>query len=90
MNINWKLRLMNKTTLTSLAAIIVGAVYAVLTELGVAPAIERTEVEAVIGAVITVLAALGVVVDPTTAGIGDSERAMGYAAPYEKQAGDDK
>ena len=29
----------------------------------------------------SVLASLGVVVDPTTAGVGDSERALGYGAP---------
>ena len=90
MNINWKLRLMNKTTLTSLLAIIVTAIYSICTELGYIPAIEQSEVETIIGAVITLLVALGIVVDPTTAGVGDSERAMGYAEPYAKQEGEGK
>ena len=30
---------------------------------------------------VNLLVALGVVVDPTTQGVGDSERAMGYTEP---------
>lgn len=33
--------------------------------------------------VLTFLGLIGVIVDPTTAGIGDSERAMGYTEPWE-------
>ena len=32
-----------------------------------------------------VLAILGVVVDPTTSGIGDSERAMSYEEPWQDE-----
>ena len=32
--------------------------------------------------VLTFLVLIGVIVDPTTAGIGDSERALGYEVPY--------
>ena len=32
--------------------------------------------------VLTFLGLIGVIVDPTTAGLGDSERAMGYAEPW--------
>lgn len=32
-----------------------------------------------------VLTILGVVVDPTTAGVGDSQRAMGYAEPWKDE-----
>lgn len=28
---------------------------------------------------------IGVIVDPTTAGLGDSERAMGYAEPWDDE-----
>ena len=34
-----------------------------------------------VNALFAVLALLGIVADPTTAGFGDSERAMGYARP---------
>ena len=33
--------------------------------------------------VLTFLWLIGVIVDPTTAGIGDSERAMGYEEPWD-------
>ena len=36
----------------------------------------------------SVLASLGVVVDPTTPGAGDSERALGYGAPPGRHAED--
>lgn len=39
------------------------------------------QVAAIINAVFAVLAILGVVVDPTTAGLSDSNRAMGYSVP---------
>ena len=39
-----------------------------------------------IGTVFALLALLGIVVDPTTEGIGDSERALGYDEPYPKHA----
>jgi len=42
--------------------------------------------------VLTFLGLIGVLVDPTTAGLGDSERAMGYAEPWDdnvnKEIGD--
>lgn len=36
----------------------------------------------VVNALFAVLAILGVVNDPTTAGVADSQRAMSYEAPY--------
>ena len=33
--------------------------------------------------VLTFLGLIGVIVDPTTAGLGDSERAMGYEEPWD-------
>ena len=37
---------------------------------------------AIVNAVFALLAILGVAVDPTTSGVGDSERAMGYTVPW--------
>lgn len=39
------------------------------------------QIAAIINAVFAVLTILGVVVDPTTAGLSDSNRAMGYSVP---------
>ena len=33
--------------------------------------------------VLTFLGLIGVIVDPTTAGLGDSDRAMGYQEPWD-------
>ena len=38
-------------------------------------------VASVVGTVFTLLAILGIVVDPTTEGVGDSLKAMGYEHP---------
>lgn len=78
---NWKLRLKNKTTLTTLLLTVITAVYAVLATLGVTPSITQEQTTNLVVAVIAILAALGVVVDPTTPGVSDSERVMGYTEP---------
>jgi phi LC3 family holin len=46
------------------------------------PEITQSLVLQLINQVLTFLGLIGVIVDPTTAGIGDSERAMGYETPY--------
>ena len=36
-------------------------------------------------AVLQVLSLLGLIVDPTTAGVADSQRALGYEEPYQQE-----
>ena len=43
----------------------------------------QAQLVASVGTVFTLLAILGIVADPTTAGVGDSEQAMGYDEPKE-------
>lgn len=81
MNINWKLRLKNKTTLTALIMALVALVYQVLGVCGVVPRVAQDQVTTIVSMVINILCLLGIVVDPTTAGVGDSERAMTYKEP---------
>lgn len=81
MNINWKLRLQNKATLAALIATVVAFVYQVLGIFGVVPAISQDTVITSAGIVLNILVALGVLIDPTTAGINDSEQAMTYENP---------
>lgn len=81
MKINWKLRLQNKTTLVTLIALCVSFVYQVLGMFGVVPSISQNEVINTLGLLINILVALGVVVDPTTDGIGDSTNALNYKTP---------
>lgn len=85
--INWTLRLKNKATLTALIGILVAAAYQVLALLGIQSPIEQETVTQIVGLIITALAAVGIVVDPTTAGVSDSKQAMGYDHP--KQETDD-
>lgn len=75
-NINWMLRLKNKTTLLSLAALTVGFVYQVLGTFDIVPPISQDTVVQIIGYIVSFLVGLGIVVDPTTKGISDSERAL--------------
>ena len=81
MNINWKLRFQNKTTLTAIILALVALVYQVLGLFGVVPKISEDELTTVIGMVINLLCLLGIVVDPTTNGVSDSARALTYDTP---------
>ena len=45
------------------------------------------QIAAIINAVFAVLSILGIVVDPTTAGIGDSQRALSYTEPNKDEEG---
>lgn len=72
---NFTLRLKNKATLTALIAAAVAFVYQILGIVGVIPAISQSDITQLIGIVINLLVGLGVVVDPTTQGIRDGEKA---------------
>lgn len=86
MKINWKVRIKNKTfwlTVIPMALLLVQAVAAVFgfeIELGVV----GDRLLSVVNAAFGVLAALGVVVDHTTAGVSDSSRALEYDSPREE------
>jgi len=79
--INWKLRLQNKVTLTSLAVILITISYKFLDMIGVIPSIPQTEIVTFVELIILALATLGIVVDPTTAGVADSKQAQTYEEP---------
>lgn len=81
MKINWKLRLQNKATLTALIMALVALVYQVLGVFGIVPRVSQDQVTTIISMVINILCLLGIVVDPTTAGVSDSVRAMSYDKP---------
>lgn len=81
--INWKVRIKNKNFwLAIIPAIllliqVVAAVFGVTIDFGAL----SEKLIAVVNAAFVVLAILGIVVDPTTEGIGDSARAMTYTKP---------
>ena len=81
MNINWRVRFKNKTWLLTFVAAVVGFVYQILAMFGIAPPVSEESVIQIFMTVVEVLAVLGVLIDPTTAGTGDSRLAMTYVAP---------
>ncbi len=81
MNINWKLRFGNKVTLYALIAAAVNFIYSVLQILNVVPQIDQNTVLQGISVVLSFLAVIGVINDPTTAGMSDSQEALKYSAP---------
>ncbi|KXU10898.1 Phage holin [Streptococcus mitis] len=74
--INWKLRLQNKVTLVAL----LGAVFLMAQQFGLE--IPKNMQDGV-NTFIYILVLLGVVNDPTTAGLSDSNRALDYHEPSE-------
>ncbi len=78
---NLKLRFQNKATLIALVGAVIAFVYQILGILGyVAPINEDTAIQ-FMGIALNMLYTLGILVDPTTAGIGDSEQALTYEEP---------
>lgn len=82
MKINWKVRFKNKVWLTSFITLIVSFVYNILNMLGVTPAFAQGRVMEIVNQFLMLLGLMGVVVDPTTQGIGDSLRALTYDEPW--------
>ena len=90
MNINWKLRLKNKATLVALIALVASFVYGLLGIFGVTPMISQDAVVHYATMVVDLLVLLGVVVDPTTAGISDSDLALSYDVPRVSESEDEE
>ena len=83
MKINWKVRFKNKVWLGSFLSLIVSFVYSMLGMFDIFPDVTRNSVVELLNQILTFLGLIGVLVDPTTAGLGDSERAMGYEEPWD-------
>ncbi|APC45842.1 holin [Streptococcus phage CHPC926] len=78
--INLKLRLKNKTTLVAL----ISAVFLALQQFGLNI---PHNIQDAVNTIITILVILGIVTDPTTKGIADSERALTYIKPVDDKEG---
>ncbi len=83
MKINWKVRFRNKVWLGSFLSLIVSFAYSLLALFDVFPQVTQNLILQLMNQILTFLGLIGVIVDPTTAGIGDSERAMGYEVPWD-------
>jgi len=91
MNVNWKVRLKNKAFWLAVIPAIALVAQAVAAVFGYT--IDLTtmvgKLQAVVNAVFALLVILGIVVDPTTDGLSDSIRAMGYEEPWKDVTGND-
>ena len=83
MQMNWKVRFRNKTWLTLFLSLIIGFVFNILKLFDIVPAVTENTVLTIVAQILEFLGLIGVLVDPTTAGIGDSNRAMSYAEPWD-------
>ena len=83
MKLNWKVRFRNKTWLFMFLSLIIGFVFNMLKCFDIYPAITENQIVNIVNQVLTFLGLVGVLVDPTTAGIGDSDRAMTYVEPWD-------
>lgn len=78
--INFKLRLKNKATLVAL----ISAAFLMLQQLGLEI---PHNIQDAVNTFVAILVILGIVTDPTTKGIADSERALRYNQPQDDKKG---
>lgn len=77
MNINWKLRLQHKSFWVAL----VGLLVILSQQLGIKFLPEN--IADITNTILAIGVLVGVITDPTTAGLGDSNQALGYDKPKE-------
>lgn len=84
--INWKVRIKNKNFWLAVIPAMLLLIQAIVSVFGVT--VDFTDITgklvAVVNAAFVVLSILGIVMDPTTEGIGDSKQALTYDKPKEK------
>lgn len=87
MKINWKVRLKNPVFWLTVIPALIALIYTVLGLLGVVPTISEDTLVNAVTAIISALTTVGVLIDPTTKGVGDSDRALTYEEPSDGSAG---
>ncbi len=85
MKVNWKVRFKNKVWLASFFSCIVSFIYTILGMFDVFPEVTQNTVMQIVNCFLMMLCLTGVVVDPTTKGYSDSNRAMGYEEPWKDE-----
>lgn len=78
MKINWKARFKNKAFVITFITMITAVIYSILALFGVVPSIAEDSVTEIVTLIVEFLAMLGILVDPTTDGVNDSDRALTY------------
>lgn len=85
MTVNWKVRIKNKSFWLALVPAVLLLVQVCAAPFGYAWdfGVLNAQLAAIVNALFAVLAILGIVADPTTNGMGDSEQALSYEKPKE-------
>lgn len=72
MKFNWRVRFRNRIWLTTLLAVVCTFVFDLLQLFGVQTNVEQEQILQAGAAILSLLSALGVVMDPTTPGVSDT------------------
>ena len=83
MKINWKVRLRHKQFWVSLIALLLVLANQVAEIFGYDITVYNDQITALSETILGILILLGIIVDPTTQGLSDSERALTYKKPGE-------
>lgn len=75
-NLNLKIRLKNKTFIITMMTTIIAFVYQMLAQFEIVPKVTQDQTIQVLMLIVNILAGLGILVDPTTDGVKDSERVL--------------
>ena len=88
--INWKVRFKNKVWLASFLSLCIGFIFNILRLFDIYPKVTENTVTEIVSQVLTFLGMFGLIADPTTEGLYDSERAMQYEEPWHDEPHDDQ
>ena len=80
--INWKVRFKNKVWLASILSLCIGFIFNILRMFDVYPKVTENTIMEIVTQVLTFLGMFGIIADPTTEGLYDSQRALQYAEPW--------
>ena len=75
-NLNLKIRLKNKTFIITMMTTVIAFVYQLLAQFEIVPKITKDQTMQALMLVVNILAGLGILVDPTTDGVKDSDRVL--------------
>ena len=82
MKVNWTVRFKNRIWLSSFICTVISFAYNILGMLDIFPAVTQNSIVQIVNEVLLFLSLIGVITDPTTEGLSDSKRAMGYEEPW--------
>lgn len=76
MKINLKVRMKNKTFVITMLTTVIAFIYQILAMFEIVSPISKEQVTQVIMLLVNILVGFGILVDPTTKGVSDSERVL--------------